>query len=318
MAGQARVRYNGGTMTVLLSILFILLVSGLVVAAAFRVHAGAISVYELNRRSRHGDSRAAAQLHRQHLLADIEGVLQAKRYILILASFGVAGAAYGWGWASLLILLVIFLHPSVSRFGLIARVSHRLYDKYEPTLLRAIESWPLLGRLLRMGRTNTVQLQVGSRDELAHLIDQAGAHLTHDQQTLLLHSLSFDDHTIGEVMTQKGEIDTIDRRELLGPLVLDDLHKTGHSFFPVTDGGIDHVVGVLSIDGFLSLDSKRSVTAEKAMTPHVQRINETMPLRDALQLFLRSHQHLLIVENQEHATVGVVTLYDIVRTLFGR
>lgn len=305
-------------MTVLLSILFILLVSGLVVATAFHAHTGTLSVYELNRRSRHGDSRAVAQLRRQHLLPAVEGVLQAKRYVLLTASFTVVVAAYGWGWASLIMLLVILLHPGISRIGPVARVSRRLFDRYEPSLLRAIEAWPLLGRLLRTERMGTMKLQVGSRDELAHLIDQAGAHLTHHQQTLLLHSLNFDDHTIGEVMTQKGEIDTIDRRELLGPLVLDDLHKTGHSFFPVTDGGIDHVVGVLSVDGFLSLDSKRSVTAEKAMTPHVQRISETMPLRDALQLFLRSHQHLLIVENQEHETVGVVTLYDIVRMLFGR
>jgi CBS domain containing-hemolysin-like protein len=305
-------------MTVLLSILFILLVSGLILVTTFRVHTGILSEYELRRRSRQGDSRATVQLRRQSLLADIEGILQAKRYVLMMASFAVAVAAYGWGWASLMILMVILLHPSVSRFGPVVRISRRLYERYEPSLLRYAEAWPLLGRLLKGERASAAKLQVGSREELAHLIDQAGAHLTHEQQTLLLHSLSFDDHTIGEVMTQKGEIDTIDRRELLGPLVLDDLHKTGHSFFPVTDGGIDHVVGVLSIDGFLSLDSKRSVTAEKAMTPHVQRISETMPLRDALQLFLRSHQHLLIVENQEHETVGVVTLYDIVRMLFGR
>jgi putative hemolysin len=206
----------------------------------------------------------------------------------------------------------------LSRLSVVTRLSHRLYDRYETVLLQKIEALPWLTKPLRVGVATPPRLQVGSREELAHLIDQAGAHVSHDQQKLLLHSLKFDDRTVGEVMTRRGEIATIDRHELLGPLVLDDLHKTGHSLFPVTDGGIDHVIGVLSIGGFLSLDSKRSVTAEKAMSPYIERVGDGASLRSALKLFLRSHQHLLIVENGEGETVGVVTLHDIVTALFGR
>lgn len=305
-------------MTILLGILFALTIGGLIVAAAMRVHTTTLSQYELDRRARHGDSRAAEQLRRQRLAGGIEGLLQAKRMVLVVLSFGLAAALYGWGWASLMTLLIIILHPAFSRLGPVARVGRRLYDRYEGVLLRYMEAAPWLAKLLRTHTGPAAKLQVGSRDELAHLIDQAGAHMSHDQQKLLLHSLKFDDRTVGEVMTPKGGIDTIDRRELLGPLVLDDLHKTGHSLFPVTDGGIDHVVGVLSITGFLSLDSKRSLTAEKAMMPHVERIGEAASLRSALKLFMRSHQHLLIVENDEGDTVGVITLYDVVTALFGR
>lgn len=305
-------------MTILIGILFALTVGSLIVATGMRAHTTTLSQYELDRRTRRGDSRAADQLRRQRLAGDVEGVLQAKRMALVVLAFGLAVALYGWGWASLIIVFVIILHPAFSRFGPVARVARRLYDRHEDAILRHIEALAWLTMLLRTSTGSAAKLQVGSREELAHLIDQAGAHLSHDQQKLLLHSLKFDDRIVGEVMTPKGEIDTIDRRELLGPLVLDDLHKTGHSLFPVTDGGIDHVVGILSITGFLSLDSKRSVTAEKAMLPHIERIGEMASLRSALKLFMRSHQHLLIVENDEGETVGVVTLYDVMTALVGR
>lgn len=305
-------------MTILLSVLLFLIVAGLIILTAIRPPTGILSRYELDRRARQGDTLATEQLRRHRLAADVEGLLQAVRMILVGVAFGLAGAAYGWGWASVLALCVIVLHPALSRLPAVTRISQRLYDRYEKALLQKIEALPWLTKSLRAGGVTSPRLQIGSREELAHLIDQAGAHMSHDQQKLLLHSLKFDDRTVGEVMTGKGEIATIDRHELLGPLVLDDLHKTGHSLFPVTDGGIDHVVGVLSIDGFLSLDSKRSVTAEKAMSSYVERVGHDATLRGALKLFLRSHQHLLVVENDEGETVGVITLHDIVTALFGR
>ena len=291
-------------MTVLLSLLLLLAIAGLIVATAMRARPGSLSQYEL-------------ELRRSQLTGGVEGLVQAKRMVLIVLVFGVAVAAYGWGWAIVLTLAVILLHPALARLRPVEHIGSQLYARYETVLLRKAETVSWLVRLVGV-EAQLPHLRVGSREELAHLIDQAGVHLTPGQRKLLLHSLTFETRTVGEVMTGRGDIATIDRRELLGPLVLDDLHKTGHSLFPVTDGDVDHVVGVLSITGFLSLDSKRSVTAEKAMTPHVERVRDGASLRSTLELFLRSHQHLLVVENGEGETVGVVTLHDIVTALFGR
>ena len=58
-----------------------------------------------------------------------------------------------------------------------------------------------------------------------------------------MHSLSFDNEKVSSVMTPRNEIKTIKKSEILGPLVLDDLHKTGHSRFPVIDGDVDNSYG---------------------------------------------------------------------------
>ena len=53
-------------------------------------------------------------------------------------------------------------------------------------------------------------------------------------------------------MTPRGVMNTVAKEDVIGPLLLDELHKTGHSRFPVTDGDIDHIVGILHIRSLLT------------------------------------------------------------------
>lgn len=57
-------------------------------------------------------------------------------------------------------------------------------------------------------------------------------------------------------MTPRNVLETIGKDEVIGPLMLDELHRTGHSRFPVIDGDIDHVIGVLHIKELLTLREK--------------------------------------------------------------
>jgi CBS domain containing-hemolysin-like protein len=160
--------------------------------------------------------------------------------------------------------------------------------------------------------------QLDSREELLHLVNQSGNLLSSDEKKLIQHGLEFDSKTVEEVMTPRGVIDSISKKELLGPLVLDDLHKTGHSRFPVIDEDIDHVVGMLHIHDLFTLDTKRSTTAEKAMEARVFYIRQDQSLHHALAAFIRTHHHLFIVVNEYRETVGIVSLEDVTEALLGR
>ena len=137
---------------------------------------------------------------------------------------------------------------------------------------------------------------------------------------LILSGLSFDGRSVHEIMTPKSVVDTIQNTEMLGPLVLDDLHKTGHSRFPVVDGDIDHVVGVLYVHDVLTLDTSKKHTSkvETAMSKKVYYIREDHSLGQALTAFLSTHHHLFIVINEFRETVGIVTLEDTLEALLGR
>jgi CBS domain containing-hemolysin-like protein len=142
--------------------------------------------------------------------------------------------------------------------------------------------------------------------------------LSSDERKLIVNSLSFGEQLVSSIMTPKSMIDTISKSEFLGPLMLDELHKLGHSRLPVIDGDIDHVVGVLHLKSLLALDLKKSVTAEKAMEPRVFYIKHDQRLQHALAAFLRTHHHLFVVVNEYRETVGLLTLEDTVEALLGR
>jgi CBS domain containing-hemolysin-like protein len=74
----------------------------------------------------------------------------------------------------------------------------------------------------------------------------------------------------------------------------------------------------LHLRDLLSLDVKRSTTAEKAMEKKVYYIHEKDTLEHALAAFLKTRHHLFIVINDQRETVGLVTLEDVLETLIGR
>jgi CBS domain containing-hemolysin-like protein len=303
-------------MVLVCTIVFLLLVA----VSGFVPKRSTMSTYELERRKSYGDKTAVKILDRERLLGDILSLQRAVSALLLVILVTLLVATFGWLGGTALALLVALEYGSVARLGLFQRRSQKFYENYEERLLVLAAKH---GRgFLRLVRNVTpvpaVDAQLASREELQHLVAQSRSLLSEDEKKLIAHGLEFNSREVNEIMTPRGVIDSISKRELLGPLVLDDLHKTGHSRFPVTDGDIDHVVGMLHIQDLFTLDAKRSVTAEKAMEPRVFYIREDQTLDHALAAFLRTHHHLFIVVNEFRETVGILSLEDVIETLLGR
>jgi len=237
--------------------------------------------------------------------------------LVSLTIFGVA--AFGWILGVVLALVVTLGYGAVAQKLIIRRQSRRLYERYETRLLAFLKQNQRIFRFIRRVIMQPVQLpRLSSREELEHIVRNSTAVLTKEEIRLFLNGLQFGRRLVSEVMIPRSVIDSIDKGELLGPLVLDDLHKTGHSRFPVVDGDTDHVIGVLHVQDLLTLDKKRSVTAGKAMEPRVYYIREDQNLQHALAAFLRTRHHLFIVVNEFQETVGIISLEDVIEALLGR
>jgi CBS domain containing-hemolysin-like protein len=161
-------------------------------------------------------------------------------------------------------------------------------------------------------------LKIDSRYELQHLVAESGGVLSAEEKKLIVNSLSFTDRRVHEVMTPRDEIVTVSKSEFLGPLTLDELSKSGHEKLPVIAGDINHIVGILHLEGLLALDKKRSTTAETAMEPKVYYILKDQTLEHALMAFLSTRHYMLIVINDQREIVGLITLTDVVQALIGR
>lgn len=311
--------YNECIMLILFALLFFILSLLLIFLTSVQLHPSTISEYELQRRAKLGDQAAKTALTRNELLGGLFYLLRIKSLIVSVLLFVVGVGGFGWLIGSLVTLVVIIFHVVLGETPFFKRLSGQLVAKYEPFLLRCTRKvHPIL--TVSHGDSPLAQpvYQAHSRTELAHLIDSAGGLLSTDEQHLMSKSLQFDSVTVAEVMTPKERTVFVDSKELLGPLVLDDLHKTGHSFFPVMSKGSDKVAGILRIGELVTLDSKRSLTVEKAMSPHLEYIQSDQSLRAALRILLSTHQQLLVVRSERHdEMVGIITLYDCLVALFG-
>lgn len=307
-------------MTIMLLVILLVCFVLLAMVSGVRPLLTEVSRFELERLVKSGDEVASAKIRRLDAYEDIVALQKVIVALLLVLTVALSFVTFGWLLGVLVACLLALFYGAAARLRVIREPMQRLYERHELAVLDMIERFQPTLRLLRtvpIGESNAAP--IASRDELLHLVEESGSMLTHEQKMLIIHGLQFDEKTVESVMTPRSVIDAIAQTELLGPLVLDQLHKTGHSRFPVTDGDIDHVVGMLHIKDLLTLDStKKSLPAGQAMERHVYYIHQAQTLGHALAAFLRTRHHLFVVVNEFRETVGLVSLEDVLEALLGR
>lgn len=292
----------------------------LVMVNALRVRSPQMSDFELERRERDGQPEAALERRRSRHIADLLSLQRVVSAILLVMC--VVASVSAWGWFTGIVFSVVLAleYGAIARLPVFSRLAQPAYQSVEPKLVEAMERYPKVFTLLRNALPVPVEAKISSHEELLHLVQTAGTVLSADEKALIVSGMTFNTRRVSDVMTPRSVIDSVKRSEILGPLVLDDLHKTGHSRFPVIHGDIDHVVGILHVRDLLTLDTARKHTAkvETAMEPKVFYIHEDQTLGHALSAFLKTHHHLFIVVNQYRETVGLLTLEDVMEVLLGR
>lgn len=278
------------------------------------------SEFELERRQKQGEEQAKILLRRRHHMGDMLSLQRVLISLLLVVVVVLLVVQAGWVFGLLFALAVALQYGSAARLPFIHSVAQRQFEKYEASILAFIERYPLIAKLLRTITTPLPDTKLNSREELVHLVTQSGVVLSHDEKLLIRHSLMFSSQIVRDSMTPRSVIDSVPKGELLNPLVLDQLHKTGHSRLPVTDGDIDHIVGILHLRDVLTVDSSKKHTArvETAMEPKVYYIHEDQTLDHALAAFIRTHHHLFVVVNEYRETVGLLTLEDVIEALLGK
>lgn len=303
-------------LVIVVSLLFILLV----VVTAMRPVPSVLSGFELERRAKRASREAKEALRREKFLPDVIALQRIVVSLLLVIVVLLSVVTFGWFIGVVVAVIVALEYGVVAKFPPLGRQSQKLYEYLEPALLRFAEKFSSVFIFIRSVPTHDVNTyhRFDSREELQRLINESGDVLSDDERAVIVHSLSFKDQRVDSIMTPASMIDSIKKSEFLGPLVLSELHDLGHSRLPVIGSDIHHVVGVLHLKDLLSLDIKRSVTAEKAMEPKVYYIREDQTLEHALAAFLRTHHHLFVVINEHRETVGLVTLEDVIEALLGR
>ena len=152
-----------------------------------------------------------------------------------------------------------------------------------------------------------LQLIVQESEELGAIRAESGQ--------VLQELFEFGDRVAGEVMVPRVRISGIavgtpaDRlRDVLG--------RTPHTRYPIYEGDLDHIVGVIHVKDLLRLLLNNEVI-QQGHARAVPVVPETAPIDAVLDMMRRERTQMVVVIDEHGGTAGVVTLEDLFEEVVG-
>lgn len=122
------------------------------------------------------------------------------------------------------------------------------------------------------------------------------------------------DRRVKALMTPRLDIEWLDVNSAAEE-IRQAMRESLYSRFPVCDGSIDEVIGVVKAKDFLVLEdenaSLRSVLKQPLFVP------ETRTALQTLELFKRAHTHIALIIDEYGAVEGLVTTNDVLEAIVG-
>ncbi len=162
---------------------------------------------------------------------------------------------------------------------------------------------------------------VYSKEELYKIFEEhkvsPESDIEDDEVQIVRHALSFGDKQVREVMTPRRMVVSVSSEDDVGPILINELHDSGHSRFPVyNDKKAQNFIGTLYLHDLIGLKASGKVKA--AMRSAVYYVHEEESLDHALKVFLKTNHHLLIVVNTFEEFVGVISIEDVIEQVIGK
>lgn len=158
---------------------------------------------------------------------------------------------------------------------------------------------------------------VHSAEELQILVaeSQRSKQVTPTERDISINALELNDRVARDVMTPRTEIIALDPREDFQSNLQLAL-KSQHTRFPLREKNLDVALGVVHIKDFFTIikDPKPDLVKIKR---DILIVPETQPLDECLKTFLTKRAHMALVVDEFGATVGMVTLEDVMEELVG-
>jgi putative hemolysin len=157
-----------------------------------------------------------------------------------------------------------------------------------------------------------------SEDEIRSIIklgEHAGV-VDKDQRRMLHSVFDLSEIRVRDVMVPRTEVVGIEAGASFAD-VAKMAAQSRHSRFPVYDGDLDRVVGIIhskEMLNYLDRPEEFSLT-ELARPPYF--VPEAKPIEALLQAFRRKHLHLAVVVDEYGGVEGICTLEDIVEEIVG-
>ncbi len=147
--------------------------------------------------------------------------------------------------------------------------------------------------------------------------DQSDNRLSAQELEIVKRALSFDDYKVRDVLTPRKQVKTVLADDTVGPILIDELHKSHQSFVLVREKaakGKGVIVGTLEYN---KLDLKSTGKVQDVMNHTLYYAHENDSLREAFQAFFATNSPMFVVVNSFEEYVGIITVKAMLHQLLG-
>lgn len=156
-----------------------------------------------------------------------------------------------------------------------------------------------------------------SEEDISDIIDAAEEEGVIDEVEgdIIQNAIEFGDTAVKDVLTPADRIVAVDINDST-ETILNTIAQKGYSRYPVTDGGIDNIIGMLHTRTYLKALSKnrRVKLMDKIMPPYT--VTPLISLDEMFSGFREHRTHMAIVTDNGK-TIGMVTMEDVLEELVG-
>ncbi len=196
---------------------------------------------------------------------------------------------------------------------IVTPVIHWVLERAQPVIRR-------IKHFVQKHQPISVHTGLYEKSDIVELIkkqkQQTDNRITKQELFIVENALQFGDKTVADVMTPKRMIKMVSTHDMIGPVLMDELHKSGHSRFPVKHDSPDHIVGTLYVRDLIS--ARAGGFVKDIMRKDVFYVNQDQSLTGVLDAFIKTKHHLFLVVNKFEEIVGVISVEDIIEQILGK
>lgn len=119
--------------------------------------------------------------------------------------------------------------------------------------------------------------------------------------------MSFDERTVGDLMLPKSKMVFVKDSEMLGPLVLDKLYKSGFTNFPVIDAK-EKVKGFINTEALNALEIRKMEKADKYVDKKVNYLHTKDSLGSVVEEIAQKNGYYYLVLDENNELAGYFTV----------
>lgn len=232
-----------------------------------------------------------------------------------------------WGvWAVVMMMMVhVWLPAAVTRFA-----SRRvLYHTWPFWYANSIFMSPLAApghfvELITRRVTGTVESDDEEEEQLEdeiRTIVTAGTregYFGPGVRDMIQGVMELHEDTIGHIMTPRSDVDGIDIAWNWAR-IMEAIVQSGRTRFPVYEGTLDHVTGILYVKDLIPFFAQQRIPEEPLadLMRHAWTVPVDRDVESLLMEFLNSRSHMAIVLDEFQQMVGVVTIEDALEEIVG-